>query len=262
MTLEFETMTPAGKFGDTCETPIMDLRKLVPDDVLRNIPRFLGRWEDDQNMRIMLDDNWSIEAAGDDCDYSTASRETLECSVILPNQRLVAVGFDNILYTQFMKKFCDAQNIMKYPTLFMSDGSFDEGQELSDLFIEFLLAELRGPFMKHLRDIFWTGSQATRHSIEGVLTQLNSGPFTVGDECAAYNHVEFDWNTIVGGSGARSNPKATITAGNDSQTIHGHTFVGLAGLNMVEFMRLWLERLLEYDLAKWADVRRLCESDV
>jgi hypothetical protein len=253
MTLEFETMTPAGKFGDTCETAIMDLRPLVPDDVLRNIPRFLGRWEDDENMRILLDDNWNIETASDDCDYSVASRETLECSVILPNQQLIAIGFDNILYTQMMQKFCDAQSIFKFPTLFLANGEFDTGQELSDLFIEFILAELRGPFMKHLRDVFWNGSQATRHSLQGVLTQLDSGQFTVGDACDAYTHVEFDWNTIVGGSGARSNPAATITAGNDSQTIHGHTFTGLAGLNMVEFMRLWLERLLEYELAKWSD---------
>ena len=252
MTLEFQSMTAAGKFGDTCEAPIMDLRPLLPDDVLKGIPRFLGRWEDDTNMRIMLDDNWSITAAGDDCDYSTASRETLECTVILPNQRLVAVGFDNILFTQMMKKFCDAKGLFSYPTLFRRDGSFDEGNPLADLFIEFILAELRGPFMKHLRDIAWNGQQSVRHQIQGIKTQLDSGQFTLGDECEAYTHVELDWNTLTGGTGT-ANPEAVITAGNDSLTIHGHAFTGMAGKNMAEFLVLWLERLLEVDLAKWAD---------
>jgi hypothetical protein len=252
MALEFETMTAAGKFGDTCETPIMDLRPLVPDEVLRGLPRFIGRWEDDETMRILLDDNWAIETASDDCDYSVASRETQECSVILPNQRLVAVGFDNILYTQFMKKFCDAKGLFSYPTLFRRDGTFDEGAPLADLFIEFVLAELRGPMMKHLRDIAWTGSQATRHSITGILTQLDNGQTPAGDRCELYEHVELDWNTLTGGSG-RANPEATITAGNDSITIHGHAFTGMTGKNLAEFLVLWFERLKEYELAKWAD---------
>lgn len=253
MTLEFETMTAAGKFGDTCEAPIMDLRPLIPDDVLRGIPRFLYRWEDDTNMRILLDDNWSITAAGDDCDYSTATRETLECTIILPNQTLIAVGFDNILFTQFMKKFCDAYGLFSYPTLFRRDGTFDEGAPLADLFIEFVLAELRGPFMKHLRDIAWNGDQTVRHQLQGIKTQMDNGQFQAGDLCEAYEHVELDWNSLTGGAGARNSPEAVITAANDSITIHGHAFTGMAGKNMTEFLVLWLERLLEYDLAKWSD---------
>lgn len=252
MTLDFTTMTSAGTFGSTCEAPIMDLRPLMPDDVLRGIPRYLGRWEDDVNMRIMLDDNWQITAAIDDCDYATASRELLECTIILPNQELIAVGFDNVLYTQMMKKFCDAKGLFSYPTLFNRDGSFDTGQALSDLFIEFILAELRGPFMKHLRDVAWNGTQATRHEFQGILTQLTAGQFQAGDRCELYEHVALDWNSLTGGTGL-ANPSATISAANDTITIHGTDHTGMTGKNMTEFLVLWFERLFEYELAKWSE---------
>lgn len=106
--------------------------------------------------------------------------------------------------------------------------------------------------MKHLRDIAWNGDQTVRHSIQGILTQLSAGQFTLGDECEAYEHVELDWNALTGGTGV-ANPEAVITAGNDTITIHGRDFTGNAGLNMTEFLVLWLERLIEVDLAKWSD---------
>lgn len=252
MTLQFQSMTSAGMFGDTCETSIMDLRQLCPDDVLRYIPRYLVRYEDDTNMPILLDDNYEITTSIDDCDPSIAQRELLECTVILPNQRLVAIGFENVLYTQLMKRFCKAKSLFKYPTLFRRDGSFDPGQPLSAPFIEFLLAELRGPLMKHLRSEAWNGSQATRHSFDGILTQLTNGPTSAGDGCDLYTPVLLNWATLTGGTpGTPVNPSAVIAAAQDAQTIHGVTFNGLSGLNFVQFLRLWLERLIEFDFAAW-----------
>jgi hypothetical protein len=254
MALEFESMLPAGKFGDTCETPILDLRTLCPDQVLAAIPRFLGRWEDGQTMKMILDDNWEITTSSDDCTPSVASAETITCSVLLPDQELVSVGFEDMLYRDTLQRFCDAKGIVRFPTLFRADGSFDTGQPLSEPFLMYLLSELKRPFMKHLRYCAWNGDNSNRHQFDGILTQIDAGPTPVSGAgaCDMYEVVSFNWSTLTatGGSTATA-PSAVIDAGQDSQTIHGETFTGLAGLNFVEVLRLWLERLIDHDLAEY-----------
>ena len=254
MSLEFETMTPAGTWGDDCETAVMDLRSVIPDEVLRGIPRFFGRWEDDTSTKIILDDNYLITAGAGDCDYDIAARELTECTVQLPDQKLVPIGLPtaNMVYTQVMQRFCKAKRLVNYPTLFMPDGSFDQGQPLSGVFLEFLLAELRGPIAKALRDYAWNGDEgAGTKEFWGILTQLTNGPLSPGDGCEPYTHVSLNWQTLTGAAGPAA-PTATIDAGSDTITIHGEDFAGMTGLNMVEFLRLWLERLIENELAGWA----------
>lgn len=252
MALEFETMTPAGRFGDTCETTMMDLRPLVPDEVLRSIPRFLGRWEDSTEGPVITDDRYSITLSADDCDPSTANRELLDCTILMPDQRLVSIGFTEMPYRDTLQRFCKAKRLTRFPTLFTADGSFDQGNEVAGPFLRYLLAELRGPLMKHLRDTLWNGDDANRHNIDGILTQIANGPRSSGGGCSVMDVVNFDWNTLVNGAGL-SAPSATIVAGQDAQIIHGVSFSGLTGLNAVEFLREWMERLLEHDLAAWGD---------
>lgn len=253
MALLFETMTASGQFGDICEAPTLDLRPLVPDQILRGLPRFLGRWEDGTVMNLMLDANWDITVSGDDCDPSTASSEILECQVVLPNQREIALKNENqIQYRDMMQKFCEARRITSFPTLFNPDGSFDAGAPLAEVFLDYLTSDLKESFMKNLRDVAWNGDQTVRHQFEGILTQIDNGPISNGDGCELYNVVNFDWNTLTGGSGT-ANPGDVIDAANDSLTIHGKTFSGLTGLNMAELLVLWLERLFENELERWAD---------
>lgn len=253
MTLEFETMTAGGKFSDACVFPILDLRPLMPDDVLASIPRFMYRWEADNTMRILLDDNYEATAASNNCDFVTFASETLECTVQIPNQKRLSAGFSNVDYEQFMIQFCAAHRITRFPTLFRRDGSFDEGAEMAKEFMEYILSDLRRRYMQELRRIAWNGDQATQNEFHGLMTQLDEGPIAVGDGCDPYQMVVFDWNTLVGGGGSASNPAATIDAASDVLTIHGMDFDGNEGLNMVEFLVLWLERLFEYDLAPWRD---------
>lgn len=253
MTLQFESMTPSGMFGDTCETPIMDLRRYCPDEVIKNVPRFFGRWEDGTSVPVILEDNWDITTSSDDCEPSAASRELLDCTYLIPDQEQVAIGLgSDVLFRDLMQRFCRAKSLVKFPTLFRADGSFDTGQPLAGEFIYFLLAELRGPFMKHLRYCFWNGTNATRHQFDGVITQLDAGLLSSGDGCDPLNHVELDWATLTGNAGGTSSPAATIDAAHDSITIHGEAYTGMTGLNMVEFMRLWLERLMEVEFANWS----------
>jgi hypothetical protein len=253
MTLQFETMTPAGMFGSVCETPIMDLRAACPDDVIKNVPRFFDRWEDGTSTQVLLEDNWSITASEDACEPSAASREILDCTMLLPDQEQIAIGLGaDVQFRDLMRRFCDAKRIVKFPTLFRADGSFDTGQPLSGEFIYFLLGELRGPFMKHLRYSFWSGSSANMHEFDGVLTQLNAGVLSSGGGCEPLNHVSLDWATLTGNPGGVSAPDATIDAANDAITIHGEVYTGMTGLNMVEFLRLWMERLMEYEFANYA----------
>ena len=254
MALEFESMTAGGKFSDACELPILDLRPLMPDDILANIPRFLYRWEDDTTMRILLDDNYNSSAAATSCDFVTFSSETLECSVQIPNQKRIAGGVEDVDYMQFMTEFCKAHRITNFPTLFNADGSFNQGAEMASEFIEYILADLRRRYMQYLRDQAWNGDQANQDELHGLMTQLDEGPMTVGDKCEPYEMVTFNWSTLTGtGGSTATDPSATIAAASDVLTIHGMDFDGNTGLNMVEFLVLWLERLFEYDLAAWRD---------
>ena len=251
MTLSFETMTPAGQFGDTCQNPVMDLRKLCRDDVLRSIPNFLGRWEDNTNQEIITDASYEITAAEDDCSPSTASAEIHDCTVLMPNQRLVSIGFEEMPYRDTLQRFCNAQRILRFPTLFNPDGSFRGGTPVADRFLRYLLSELRYPFMKHLQETAWNGDQTAVHQFEGILSQLRNGPMTAGGGCDAYKPVILDWDALVDGAGL-SNPAATIDAASDAIVLDGVSFAGLTGLNMVEFLRLWMERMLNYELAAWS----------
>lgn len=254
MALEFETMTPAGTWGDDCETAVLDLRPYIPDEALRGIPRFFGRWEDSTSTKLILDDNYAIAAGATDCDYDIASRELQECTVLLPDQQLVPIGLptSDMVYTQVMQRFCKAKNLVRYPTLFRADGSFDPGQPLSGVFLEYLLSELSGAVAKALRNYAWDGDEgASTKQFWGILTQLDNGPLSPGDGCGPYSHVSLNWQTLTNAA-APAAPTATIDAGSDSITIHGEDFAGMTGLNMVEFMRLWLERLMENELAGWS----------
>lgn len=254
MTLEFESMLPAGKFSDPCELAIMDLRPYVGDDVLGNIPRFFGRWEDGQTQTIILDDNYSETAAATNCDFVTFSSETLECEVVIPNQKRIAAGVSDVDYLQFMTRFCKAKNIFKFPTLFNPDGSFREGEMLSERFLEYIFADLRRRYMQKLREEAWNGVQATANSFAGILTQLNAGPTSSGDGCELYDMHTVDWGVVTGaGATTPTQPSAVFDAAYDIMTIRGEDFAGMEGLNQVEFIRLWIERLMEHELAPYSN---------
>ena len=247
MTLEFTTMTSAGRFGDACEFPILDLRPIVPDDVLKSIPRFMYRWENGTTQTLIIDDNFSFTDAADDCDFTVASRETLECLTNVPNQKKILVGESNVDFEQFMKRFCKAKSLVQFPTVFNGDGSINRGDPFAGPFLRYIIAELRGAYMQKLISASWTGDQDNRHELDGILTQL------ADTECDWYAPTVVDWNTWVAGAGAASSPSATIDATQDTQIIRGQAFSGLTGLNLVEFIRLYMERLMDHDLARWSE---------
>jgi len=256
MALLFENMTPSGQFGTDCEMPILDLRPLCPDAVINNFPVFFGRWEVNTQLPIMLDDNYSTTAPEGLCDPTTFTTEVQTCSVLMPNQKIMYFGTDEMPYRETMEMFCGAQRLARTPTLFRADGTLDPGSPLADRFLSYILSDLRRQMMRRLREIFWNGDGAVTHQFEGVLPQLIDGlsPVSGGGGCDDYRAVVIDWNAMVGGTGATSHPAATITAANDSITIHGQTFTGLTGLDLVDFLTLFYERVNQYDFAAYGGV--------
>lgn len=255
MALEFATMTPAGKFGDTCETAILDLRPYVPDEVLANIPRFFGRWEDGNQMDILLDENYGTTVAADSCSFLTFDSELLECTVLIPNQERIAGGESSVDYKKLLERFCDAKNLRRFPTLFNSDGSFNMGEPLAGPFLEYLFSDLKRKYMSYLRDQAWNGSQATQDEIEGIISQLDDPLVPSGSGgCEQYEPITLNWSTLTGTGGSTpTSPKTDIAAAQDTVSIHGVDFDGMSGNNLGEFLVLWIERLMEYDLAAFAE---------
>lgn len=257
MTLEFSTLTAsAGRFSDGCETAVLDLRPVIRDNVLKNIPRYIWRWEDGHTTEILLEDNYELVDAVDACDFTEASREILSCTVPIPNQKEVLIGQSDVNFDQLMKKFCKAKSLVQYPTLFNADGTFNTGDPFAGMFADYLFAELKGPFAQRLRESAWTGDQDNLHWFEGILNQL--GPSgtnwdTEDQRCERYQATVWDWATITAAAGATAAPGDVVDATSDAFIIQGETFDGLTGNNLVEMLVLWLERLREYDLTRWAD---------
>lgn len=255
MALLFENMTPAGQFGAACENPILDLRPLCPDAVINNFPVFLGRWEANTEQPILLDDNYSTTAPEGLCDPTTFTTEVQTCSVLMPNQKIMYFGTDEMPYRETMEAFCGAQRITRAPSLFLPDGTLDPGSPLNQPFLKYILSDLRRQMMRRLREIFWNGDGTATHQFEGVLPQLTDGlsPVAGGGGCDDYTAVEIDWNAMTDGTGT-AHPEATITAANDSIIIHGQTFSGLTGMDLVDFLTMFYERVNQYDFAAYGGV--------
>ena len=254
MSLSANTWTPAGQFGEPCEVATLDLRRHMRDQVLRSIPRFLVRIEDNTTMPVITDWNWDTVPAANVCDPTVASTELLECSVLLPNQKRVLIATDdNIPYVDMMQKFCDARRLLRFPTLFNADGTFDTGEELAGPFLRFLLADLKLVNMRFITNSAWNGDQANIHEMDGILTQLTNGYDASGAGCELYQLTTFDWGTLTGNIGIATHPSATIDAANDVLSIHGKDYAGNTGQNLAQLFRSWIERIMEGDLAQWAE---------
>lgn len=256
MPLEFAGLAAsAGRFSDGCETAVLDLRPVIRDDVLKNIPRYILRWEDGNTTEILLEDNYDLVDAADDCDFTEASREILSCTVLIPDQKKVLIGQANVDFEQLMKRFCKAKSLVQYPTLFNADGSFNDGDPFSGVFADYIFAELKGPFAQRLRQSAWDGNGSSRHFFEGILNQL--GPSgtnwdTEDERCQRYAATVWDWASITNIAGT-AHPSDTVDATSDALIIQGETFDDLTGLNLVQMLVLWLERLTQYELSRWAE---------
>jgi len=253
MALEFESLVPAGKWGDDCRWPVIDYSTLKRDAVMRSIPRFMYRYEDNTSQMLVLERNYAVTEAESECDPSLASAEILDCEVLIPNQKLISIGFGDTPYTQFMQRFCRARDFVRFPTIFMGDGSIDMGQPIAGEFLRYVLGELSGVLMFRLREIFWNGDSANTHEFDGVLTQLAAGPISTGGGCELYNHVALDWATLTGGSGPTS-VYATIDVAQDSILIHGKAYTGNAGKSLVFLLRDWMVAVMEEWLEAWNEL--------
>lgn len=247
MPLEFDTMTPAGRWSDSCNLGILDLRRACNDEVVANFPRFMGRWEDGTNVDLLLSTGFVVTPSEDDCLPSTISGDSVLCNYVIPNQQWISIGGgQNRRYRDLVQQFCKARNLISAPSLFLPDGSLDRGNPLSGYFVDFVLAELKMGFMGYLVDTFWTGDDAERHQFEGVLTQLDADV-----ACEPFNPTRLNWATLTG-TAAPSSPRSEIDLAHDSITIKGEVFSGMAGLDFAEFLKLWVERLFEGPYSQYA----------
>jgi hypothetical protein len=248
MPLEFDTMTPAGVFGGTCDLGILNLRRACRDEVVANLPRFLGRYPDGSTADVLLSTGFTRTTSEEDCTPSTISGQSVMCNYAIPNQELLSYGGgQNRLMRDLVEKFCAARNLHTAPTLFSSSGQFDTGNPLASYFIDYLLSELKLGYMGVLIDIFWNGDGTVRHQHEGFLPQIDNDV-----ACEPYNPVRINWATLTGVVG-NSSPKSEIDNAHDSITIHGQTFSGMEGLDFAEFLKLYVQRLLEGPLNGYAE---------
>ncbi len=242
MALQFEAMTPAGEFGGECRAGILNLRKYLKDEVLAGIPRYLYRYDDDKVLKLILEDRWGVTTSSDVCLPSTLTRQQVTCTVTLPNQERVSLGpeSDELLLDDLLARFCQEERLINQPTLFLPNGDLDPGSPLSDTFLEFLLAETMGGVMHQTQWIGWNGNSSVLHQYDGILTQLDEVL-----NCEYYNPVLLDWAALTTG-GTTAAPEDEMTV--DELTIHGEVFTGLLGSDMADILKMWMERLMDFEL--------------
>lgn len=252
MTLEFQGNVAdlVGKFGLECKFPLLNLAPLCTDDVVKNLVTAVARWEDDTPQPMIIDYNSQVDVLTpeDECEPATLTSEIATCTVILPNQELVSLQKPRELYTAALNKFCRANGIRDGVSPFNADGTLKPENPLSERFLIYQMAELRRGLMQYLINIIWNGNSANPFEVDGILTQLRNGWATGNQDggCDMFRANIIDWAEVTAAAGDTAPPEATIDAAFDTIVLNGHSFSGLEGLNLVEFLVLYMEAMDGY----------------
>src|SRR5690606_9304803 len=113
----------------SCRFPIMDLRRYrVPDEVVQNMPTFLGGWADGTIAPALDSQVIDIDTetnAADDCRFPIVSVALESCSWIAPDQVILGVESEQINWKKLKTRFCEVASISldRIGQIFNRDGT-------------------------------------------------------------------------------------------------------------------------------------------
>lgn len=232
----------------TCRFPIMDVRRYrVPDEVVQNMPTFIGGWGvatiapalDTQVINID-----TVTNAADACRFPIVAISLEGCSWVAPNQRVIGVESEQINWATLVARYCTLANINteRIGQIFNRDGTLVEGNPYTLNIVRFATALLREALGITFTRSAIEGDESNVNEFDGLYTQIDNGWENGSDACAATLNTGnvVNWDLLTGGSGAGvASPDAETVA--TTVTLWGQSFTVPEGWTLGDFLAMYAE---------------------
>lgn len=238
----------APMLGRDCSFPITNMwRFCPPDQVLQNMPVYLGDWAD--GMAVPLITGRSIEVDGslvvDECDTAVVTANLTGCELVAPDQGEISIKTDPLKWIDLIPAFCRSRNIdpsKKLGPMFNSDGSLNTGNEYAIDFARFTMAILSQTMMELTAKAALIGDEALPLQFDGFYNQLDNGWGQGSPSCGSnFNTaVVLDWAAATGV--ANPTPDTPVKVGGYAWSAWGNNFTIPAGITLAEFLEdYWID---------------------
>jgi hypothetical protein len=248
-------LTASGMLGHDCAMPITRLTKrLGTDEVLMNMPVFLGHWNTGTVQPVELDQVINIDTSGvtGACDVAVVDAAITEGELVLPDQAKIKLATPTLVLDELVPKFCRSRNITERELgLVMNrDGSLNEGNPYMIDFARFALATLSKAMAQLITRRVMRGDASDDFGLDGFYTQLEDGWAMGTPAIPAYLNqaIVIDWQTLTG-AGAATTPD-DLTVASQTLDLWGTTFNVPVGINLVQLLEDYLIPAVE---AHWTD---------
>lgn len=245
VTVDSVALTSAGMLNRDCAFPITMMHKKMPnDEVLRNMPVFIGHVEDGTNQPVLYDQALDIDVTGVSgaCDVAVVSGSHSECGFTVPQMRKVKLKSPTLVVDELVPKFCRSRNMStkELGVIFNPDGSIDEGNPYAIDFARYVYAMVGKAWIAHVSNKAMTGDYADTDGLgfDGLYTQLGSGWDNGSDACPAWMNtaITFNWDTLTGGAGTGNAAPTAETVAGQTISLWGNNVSVPVGMNLAELL--------------------------
>lgn len=292
MGLEFENEALVmGRFGDVCDTPLLDWRHKCQDEVIASLMLVLVDifYEDftykaiiSSSTSINFREAWGSEGGSDNpnCCPSTANSQTKICEFKLPALKTISIGTEPRCYDDWYKRFCKSfPRYRSYNPFVPSPGGQitlrrGRNEAEGEAFLGMVANELSQAIWNHLYMCLWVGRDEYVDQYNGIMYYFENGIAPLTD-CTDYptkptciNMAEYIVGAAAAANGELVGPGDIILPVGDPArpadapatnilTVYGGTLfettIDLTGMDTVDVLKMWYELLTN----EWmVDVRR------
>jgi hypothetical protein len=233
----------------TCRMPIMDLRRYrQPDEVVQNMPTFLGSWGPGTiapALETQVIDIDTVTNAANSCRFPIVSVALAGCAWIAPDQKRVGVESEQINWEELVTSYCTVANIAdpaRIGQIFNADGTLNTGNPYTLNIVRFAAALLREAQGISVTTATMIGDAANTNQFDGLYTQIDNGWEEDDDACDATLNVGnvINWDLLTGGDGLGvANPDAETVA--TTVTLWGQSFDVPAGWTLGDFLAYYAD---------------------
>lgn len=232
-----------------CRFPIMDLRRYRrPDEVVANMPTFIGSWKpgtiapalDSQVIDIDTQTN-----TADGCRFPIVTAALTGCAWIAPDQKTVGLESEEINWEQLVTDYCTVANIAdpeRIGQIFNADGTLNTGNQYTLNIVRFVAAILREALGVTVTNAAMIGDAANVNQFDGLYTQIDNGWEGEDDACDSTLNTGnvINWDLLTGGDGTGvASPDAVTVA--TTITLWGQEFDVPAGWTLGDFLATFVD---------------------
>lgn len=256
VTITGVALTASGLLGRDCAMPITRIdKKLMSDEVLRNIPVFTGHWEDNTVLPVELTQSIDIDTTvvSTDCDVAVVDAALTEGELIAPDMKTIKIGTKSLQLEKLIPAFCRQRNISskELGMIMNAGGSIDMGNTYAVDFARFALSSVSKAAAQLLAQRILRGDASQDFGFDGLYTQLTNGWEQGSTTVPQYLNqaIVIDWEDLTGSSGATTPDDETVSG--KTIDLWGERFDVPVGVNLAELLENYLIPAIE---RHWTDM--------